>query len=478
MTSKNITFNEIGSSIRKPGKYFEFDTRLASRTLPNNKQRLLIIGQRLAAGTVAQKIATAVFSDKEAETYFGAGSMAHLMVRAAIKANPYLDLTVIALDDAGAGVAATGTVTITGPATSSGALVIYVGNQKIEIAIANADTPTMIAAAIVAQAGKQPDLPITAGNVAGVVTFTAKNKGLCGNQIGLGYKLTNASGVGVAIVAMATGATDPSIQDALTVAVPEKYDIVAVPYNNQTALATLETHLDLVSGPMEQRPGIAVYGMNGAIADATTLSGQVNHGRVLCAYLRYTNTQKKSMPYEIAAAMAAVIASEEDPARPLDTLDLADIAVPDVAERLSRTEQESLLNNGVAPLEVDSGETVRIVRAISTYTKDGQGIEDASLLDITTIRTLDYIRKAVRERIALRFPREKLSSKSPDRVRTELLDVLLKLEELEIVEEVKSNLDGLIVEKDLQDVNRLNAKIPADVVNGLHVFAGRIDLML
>ena len=40
------------------------------------------------------------------------------------------------------------------------------------------------------------------------------------------------------------------------------------------------------------------------------------------------------------------------------------------------------------------------------------------------------------------------------------------------------NKDGLIVERDAQDVNRLDAKIPVDVVNGLHVFAGRIDLLL
>ncbi|ERE04343.1 hypothetical protein O166_11760 [Pseudogulbenkiania ferrooxidans EGD-HP2] len=101
-----------------------------------------------------------------------------------------------------------------------------------------------------------------------------------------------------------------------------------------------------------------------------------------------------------------------------------------------------------------------------------------SLLDITTIRTLDYVRKACRERIALRFPREKLSERTPPKVRSELLDVLFKLEELEIVEAVEDNKDALIVERDLQDVNRLDAKIPVDVVNGLHVFAGRIDLLL
>jgi phage tail sheath gpL-like len=115
---------------------------------------------------------------------------------------------------------------------------------------------------------------------------------------------------------------------------------------------------------------------------------------------------------------------------------------------------------------------------VSTYTVDAQGIDDVSLLDVTTIMTLDYVRKACRTRIALRFPRSKLSSKTPPKVRSELLDVLYQLESLEIVEAVSDNIDLLVVERDTQDANRLNAKIPTDVVNGLHVFAGRIDLLL
>ncbi len=34
MASANIQFDEIRASIRKPGKYFEFNTKLAVRTLP------------------------------------------------------------------------------------------------------------------------------------------------------------------------------------------------------------------------------------------------------------------------------------------------------------------------------------------------------------------------------------------------------------------------------------------------------------
>ena len=173
-----------------------------------------------------------------------------------------------------------------------------------------------------------------------------------------------------------------------------------------------------------------------------------------------------------------MIASEEDPARPLNTLVLSGITVPPIASRLGRVEQETCLANGITPLEVAAGDVVQIVRAISTYTKSAAGATDVSLLDITTIRTLYYVRQACRDRIRLRFPRSKLSNKTPAAVRGELLDVLKKCEELEILEAVDDNADGLVVERSLQDVNRLNASIPADVVNGLHVFAGRIDLLL
>ena len=46
------------------------------------------------------------------------------------------------------------------------------------------------------------------------------------------------------------------------------------------------------------------------------------------------------------------------------------------------------------------------------------------------------------------------------------------------MEEVEANAAGVICERDLQDPNRLDCRIPSDVVNGLHVFAGVIDLRL
>lgn len=474
MASPNIAFDTIPSSIRKPGKYFEYNLRLAVRTLPSNAQRVLLVGQRLASGSQSALTPVNVFSDVEAATLFGRGSMLHLMAQAAMTAWPYAQLSAIALDDAGAGVVATGTLTLSGTASTAGGLTLWVGNDAVDIAIAAGDTAAVVATALKAQLDRMPDLPVSASVSAAVVTLTAKHKGALGNQIRLSGTVQLASGLTAATSSMTGGLNDPDIAPALAAVFASGHHIICSAWNDQSNLTKLRTHLDNVSGSLEQRGAIGVYAHTGTLAQATTLAATNNHGRTSCALAPST----PSLPWEVAAAYAAVIASEEDPARPLNTLPLTGIAPMPLANRLGRTEQENALANGVTPLEVGPGEKVQIVRAITTYTLDPQGVNDISLLDLTTIRTLDYVRRACRERISLRFPREKLSERTPPKVRSELLDVLTKLEELEIVEQVEANKPGLIVERDSQDPNRLNARIPVDVVNGLHVFAGRIDLLL
>jgi len=473
MASENISFDNIPSTIRKPGAYFEFNTTLAVNSLPANVQPALIIAQRLTAGTVAALLPTRVYSSSDAATYFGRGSLAHRMVKAALKANPYLDLTVCALDD-GAGAAATGTITIATAATGSGALSLYIGNDLIQIAIASGDAVAAIATALAAAVNDLPDLPVTAAANLGVVTLTARNKGLVANQIDIEASITANIGSTVTVVAMAGGTIAPSIQTALDKVYASQYSLIVTPYNDATSLATLRDHLDAVSGPIEQRPGVGYYAIDTSLASAITLATGINSGRIVGALLRGT----RSPSFELAAAYAAIRASESDPARPLNYLVLTGIAAPLQAQRLTRQEQESALANGVAPLQVNSSQQVQIVRAITTYVENIAGVPDISLLDVTTIDTLDYTRRSVRERLLLRFPRAKLSTKTPPRVRTEVLDVLRKLERLEILENVDAYKSGVICERDEQDPNRLNIRIPADVVNGLHVFAGRIDLIL
>lgn len=473
MASANVSFDTLPSSIRKPGTYNELNIKLAVRNLPANPQKVVIVAARTAEGSLAVNTPTDIFSDYEARAYAGPGSTAHKMVLAALKAYPYIRLSLVTVDDDAAGIAASGSVAVTGAAEGAGVLSVTIAGKTCRIAASRGDSPADMATALAETVNAVPECPVTATSASGKLTLTAKNKGIPGNGIALEAEST-VKAVTVTVTAMSGGQVNPDITPALTSLFAAGHNIVITPYTDADNMAALRDHLEGTGHAMEQRGAIGVAAMVTTLAQATTLAKSMNEGRISLALLPGT----ASLACEVAAAYGAVMASEEDPARPLNNLSLDGIVIPPVTKRLGRTEQENALANGVTPLQVGPGDKVQIVRAISTYTKNEAGADDVSLLDITTMRTFDYVSKACRERIDLRFPREKLSSRTPDKVRSELIDVLIKLEELEIVEEVAANLPYLIVERDGQDANRLNAAIPVDVVNGLHIRANRIDLLL
>ncbi|MCX5785667.1 MAG: phage tail protein [Elusimicrobia bacterium] len=470
-----IAFDGIPSNIRKPGRYIEFNTRLAGAGLPSGDRKLLLIGQKTSAGSKAVEVPVRVYSETEAITYFGAGSVAHLMVKAAFKANPYANITVIAPADGSQAVAATSGSPCVGTATGPGLLTFKIGNVTTEVPIASGDTATVIMTALKAALDKYVDLPvIVTMDIQHNLVLTARNTGLLSNTIGLSAEST-APGATVTVQAMSGGLVDPDIANCLTAVHATRYHRIVCAYNSSTALGKLKTHMELVSGPLEQHPGIGVYAYIGAVADALTLALNYNtSGRMQCALLK----GGISLSWEQAAAMGAVEISVSDPALPLNGLPLTGIAAPATADRLTRAEQESCLAAGVTPLEVNASEEVTIVRSITTYTTNSAGVASSALLDTTTVDSLDYIREAAATRIGLRFPQSKLNARVAKSVRTELYSMLKDAEELEIVQNVDANADALIVEPDANIAGRLNCVIPAAVVPGLHVFAARIDLIL
>lgn len=474
MSSQHIAFDTIPSGIRKPGKHFEYNTKLAVRTLPTNEQTVLIIGQRTAGGTVTALKPVDVFSGDQAARFFGAGSLAHLAAVAAITANRYITLTVIAVDDATAGQSAKATVELTGTATTAGAYALYIGRARVDIPVYAADKDTVLVNRLEAQIKQMTSLPVEAKAEGTKLTLTAKNKGAAGNGIVLS-ELNQTAGVTSKLTAFAGGLNDPDIGPALAAVHGAKYNLYATCWPTEESLTKLRTHLDSISGPLEQRPAMGAAGTPVSLATATTLAGKINSGRITLGW----HPGSVCLPAELAGAYAAVIASETDPARPLNTLALTGLDVTPIPSQPGRTEQEKALHNGVTPFEVGPGNVVQIVRSITTYTKDAQSIDDPALLDITTIRSLDYFRKACIQRVALRFPREKfVVRRTPEKVRSELLDVAFKCEELEILQNVEEHQKQLLCEPDGQSVGQLNAALPAHVVSGLHVIAGRIDLIL
>jgi len=288
---------------------------------------------------------------------------------------------------------------------------------------------------------------------------------------------------------MSGGATDPVLGNyatpgtALNSVVAGGYTIYISTLSDATNLGSLKSMVEFVSGPTEQRGAIGVFGYTdkiGTLANVETLCGTtLNDGRMTGAYVASpTDNIAKTEPFKVAAAYAAMLASQSDPAVPYDGLVVSSVATPSVADRFTFTQKDSLLHSGVTPIAVVPGEDMAIVRAVSTYTTNSSGIPDPTLLDINTIRTLDYVRTQVRTRLTNVFQRSKLNARTISLIRAEVLDVLYVLQAAQIVQNVAQYESGVIVEQDLSDVTRVDVNIPSNIVSGLHVIALVFNLIL
>lgn len=469
----SVDVTGIPSNLLKPGFYGKYNTTGASG-LGAFAQKLLLIGQRLASGTIAALVPTQVFSAAEAATKFGAGSVIHRQVLAALAQNADLAPWVVALDDAASSAAATGTVTFTGTATANGTQVLYLGASRLELAVLTGDTPAILASRLAALVNARPELPVTASSASGVVTFTAKNKGTVGNGLVISLG-TAVAGIVAALVAMSGGATDPDIQPALDLVFPGQFHVVAAWDASSTVQAKVKTYLEAVSSAIEERPGRSYAAVTGGvknIATQVTLATGLNHERVSIAYLPGT----WSLPCEVGAALAAAVACETDPALPFDGVDLPGVLAPDISIRLSRSEQESLLAAGITPLEVNATGVVEIVRLVTTRTQTN-GVSDLVLLDTTAIAVLDYLRASTIAMFKTKFPRPKLTDAVLDSIQKNAFSLALTLQDLEILQHVEDYKALFVVERDPNVSGRVRMRIPAPWVPGLHQIFATFDLI-
>lgn len=425
-----------------------------------------------------------ILTSDEAAVFWGYGSMMHIMADASFSANKRVELYGISLDDAGAGVAASGGIDFNGTtATKAGVVTLWVGNQKVEIAFSLGDALADISAALNEEIAATTMLPLTSVQesyqgdpIQDELTFTAKNKGVIGNQIDLEITITDGTGITATITAMNSGATDPDIQTALDEVFSTRYHFIANPWNDQTSMIALRTHLDSAGDEVEQRGAFAFTGIDASLASTTALATIINNERMGLVSLFGT----KSLPYELACGVAAVHELNEDVALPLDNVEILGIGLPEITDRFSRTSVEIMLAGGVFPLEVTTSNQVVITRAISTYLTNDQAVADTAFLEVNTIRSLDFVRDTMRAMFLNLFVGKKKSSGINDRIKSEVENELRKLAApgVEVVKDVDTWIPLITVEDNSTDVNRVDVDIPAPIVPGLHIIASKFFLIL
>lgn len=489
----NILFMTIPVDWRVPGQFIEIDHTKAVRGLPGMPRRILLLGQRLATGTVAAEVLTRVSRKEDGINYFGRGSMLAQMVEASLRVNPYTETWALALDDLVAGVKATGTITLTGPATAAGTLYVYVGGRRMAVAVAAAATAAQVATSITTAINADADCAAAAAAVDGVVTLTARHKGAEGNGIDIRTSYYDGesipAGLTVAIVAMAAGAGNPDVLDAIAAMSTGAYYTIVMPWSDDANMDAIESELEDRWGGMDMRTGHCFTVKPGSYATLATYGGARNSPHSTALGLK----SSPSLPWTIAAQFAAAVdfAGGNDPARPFRGIPLPDVMAPAEADRFTMTERNLLLHDGISTLIFDESGKAMVEQVITTYQTNTFGMDDVSLLKLNTKWTVDYMRYAFRFAIARDFPNHKLADDNvldriapgqpivtPKLIRNTLIGTARQLVEVGLLEDLEQFKTDLKVVRSTADTNRVNAIIPPNVVNQFDVFAAAVQFIL
>lgn len=231
-----------GSQVRFPS--VSVSVVNAGATVQNTAQKVLLVGQMTAAGSATDGALVQNISSSGApeNALFGEDSQLAAMIRAFKAVNPVGALDAIALDDDGSGVPRVLDFTIGGSPTAAGSVRVVTGsdvNHSFTVAVASTDTPTDIAAAIVAAVNADAKVPFTAGNVAGAVTLTAVNDGTVANTLGTRVDVSGAPGVSISVALTETtpGSVDPTLTGILDVAT-DRYQGIVWPFADTSVLET------------------------------------------------------------------------------------------------------------------------------------------------------------------------------------------------------------------------------------------------
>ncbi|KJZ09427.1 hypothetical protein TW85_22020 [Marinomonas sp. S3726] len=484
----SISFDNIPSTLRNPGTYVEFNNELAGAS--STMFKVVIIGQKLDSGIQAVNTPIRVTDPKQGAVFFGQGAMLAGQCEAFLNANADTEVWAIALSDDDAGAVSAGAFTVETAATGSGTLSLYIGNNLVRAGVSAGDDKNTIAASIAASINANTSLPFVAELEGAIVRVKSRHKGEVFNGLKLQanyYDEKLPDGVTLTFADFVGGSGNPDMSPALDAMGDEWFNWLVCPYTDTFNLVQLETELGERFGPMAQIGCRAFIAFSGTHGQSGTFGSARNNPHISCMGTGASPTP----PYLLSAINAATAAKSLsiDPARPLQTLVLKGMLAPSRHERWGQTERNLLLYDGISTFTVGDDGTCRIERQITMYQTNASGLSDASYLDICTPETLERIRYEQRLMMAQKYPRHKLASDgtqygagqaivTPKIIRGQLLSLYREMEKKGWVEDYESYEANLIVERDVDDKNRLNWRDTPNLVNQLRITAGKQQFII
>jgi phage tail sheath gpL-like len=479
-----ITFSEVPAALRYPGAYVEIDGSLAG--LGDGLPIVLLVGQKLPTGTAPAGEIVLLSGVQDAIDKAGEGSMLAQMAAAYREADSTFDLYMLPYADNPAGVAATGTLTVTSAATDDGTLYLYIAQRAVSVGVSAGQTPAQIATAIAAAiTAKGPDVPVTAAAAGAVVTLTARHKGTCGNAIDLRLNLYGEDmpeGLVITLAAMEDGVGDPDPGDLTAILGMQRwYRYVALGINGNAMLAAWHAESRARYKPPVQAGFRAFTAFRGDYASAVAYGESKNYEHICALSLEHN----PPTTWEAAACLAGAAAKKlwNNPVISLEGTELPGLVG---ASYFDWTNSNSLLYKGMSLMEVGTDGTCYIKRLISMYQTRSDGSTDDAYLDINVAEVMERIRYEQRIGAIQRFRgtvaaktnegyRPGLPITTEDSVRAYLLSLYKNdlMAEKGWVQAYSYYKENLIVEQNADNPSRFDYRDDPVINSPFYILAGR-----
>jgi len=485
-----VSFNNIPADVRVPLFYAEIDNSMANSGA-STFRRLIVAQVNDTADSDEIGRLTLMARTSDARAIGGDGSMLAAMHARHREIDIVGELWCLPLKLTDSNAApAEGTITLTGTASTSGTLSLYIGGQRVRVAVRAQTTAAAAATALSNSINAAIDLPVTAKAAGNAVTLTCKFSGELGNDITLilnrlgraNGEMTPA-GLSVMITPMTGGLGTPDMVEALAALGDEEFEFICQPWADIDTLDAWQTTMDDSAGRWSWAKQIYghVYSAKRGTLGQLVATGTARNDPHMTVHGFETTVPQPV--WEVASQYAArtAVFISADPARPTQTGELGSIDPAPASERFMLTESQSLLSKGIATANY-SGGAYRIQRAITTYQRNAYGQPDDSYLDSEPLHQSAYVVRFLRSRITSKYGRHKLANDgtsfgpgqavvTPAVIRGELVAAYGELEREAIVENKELFQEYLIVERDSQNPNRINVLFPPDLVNQLRIFA-------
>ncbi|MDP7142690.1 MAG: phage tail sheath subtilisin-like domain-containing protein [Alphaproteobacteria bacterium] len=485
-----ITFSQIASNEKIPGYYGEFTTVNANQGVFDYPTRILVIGQLLSSGSADALTKHIIADPKQAQALFGRGSQLALMCEIILGIQDSIEVHAIGQEDDGASATADGSLLVTSAATSSGTLYLYIAGTRLKVGISADDTEAEIATAITAAINDKVDLPVTAevnGDTDEQVDITAKNAGLCGNEIKIAVNNNPdevyPAGFAMTITQLSGGTTNPDIADVIDAIEGDWFTDIVMPYTDAANLLAVEEELEERFSATGKMDATLSIGYRGTFSEIYTFTDGRNSGFL-------TNIPVPADSLEPAWLWAAAVVawegfwSNQHPARPYKGLVLKGITKPKT--EFTTTERRILLGNGCSTWTTNADGNVVLERLVTMYQENAAGIEDETFLDLTTVKTFSHIRYDHDAYISTLYFGEEGKVLTENEQAAAASDILVTPKtisasskaraELWITEGWVSELINIKAEVDSGDPTRVNMLMSMDITNPLMILAAKLDM--